>query len=157
MLREILDIELNQLLLSENHVPDNRIERGARQPDDSEAVDSNSTKIAPPAEENVAEASGMNVHKSIKVDHDVNAEQKAKSLYKSCMNAEILEQRNLEPLHRLLRALGGWPVLDGDKWDASKFDWLELAAKLRLYNNDVLINQWVGLQMGPLTTLILHC
>lgn len=29
-------------------------------------------------------------------------------------------------------------------WDQSKFDWIEITAKLRLYNNDILISEWVG-------------
>lgn len=141
MLREILDIELNSLL-SENKVSDNDIRSG---------VDSSSTEILPTIvadspnsiEVNMVKRS-KNALKPDKASHDVDAEQKAKSLYKSCMNIEILETRKLEPLYRLLDSLGGWPVVDGDKWDASKFDWLELAAKLRLYNNDVFVMQWVG-------------
>lgn len=150
MLREILDIELNQLLLAENTAADNKIESSVVR----EHNESNSTESVPPAVVTVSDSPNsieINVikpaeaaHRSNKIGLEVNAEQKAKFLYKSCMNADILEQRQLEPLYRLLESLGGWPVLDGDKWDASKFDWLELAAKLRLYNNDVLINQWVG-------------
>jgi hypothetical protein len=29
-------------------------------------------------------------------------------------------------------------------WDSSQFDWLLLMAQLRLYNNDILISEWVG-------------
>lgn len=154
MLREILDIELNQLLLSENTVSDTKFESSVH---DGYDTQSNSTEIVPPAVVNVANVADSpnsieinlfkraeNSHNSNKNGLEVNAEQKAKFLYKSCMNADILEQRKLEPLYHLLNTLGGWPVLDGDKWDASKFDWLELAAKLRRFNNDVLINQWVG-------------
>lgn len=56
---------------------------------------------------------------------------------------EILEQRMERPLVRLLDELGGWPILRPD-WDPDKFDWLLLTAQLRLYNNDVLISEWVG-------------
>jgi Peptidase family M13 len=42
-----------------------------------------------------------------------------------------------------LQTLGGWPVLDAN-WNASAFDLEVLLAKLRLYNNRVLINVWVG-------------
>lgn len=150
MLREILDIELNQLLLAESTATYDKIGSSVVR----ERNESNSTETVPPAVVTVSDSPNsieINVAKpaenalpSNKIGLEVNAEQKAKFLYKSCMNADILEQRKLEPLYRLLESLGGWPVLDGDKWDASKFDWLELAAKLRLFNNDVLINQWVG-------------
>ncbi|XP_025266965.1 neprilysin-4 isoform X2 [Camponotus floridanus] len=68
---------------------------------------------------------------------------KAKYLFQSCMNYEILEQRKERPLIRLLDELGGWPILRPE-WNPDKFDWLLLTAKLRLYNNDVLISEWVG-------------
>lgn len=48
-----------------------------------------------------------------------------------------------QPLIALLDELGGWPILRSN-WNSSKFDWLLLAARLRLYNNDVLISEWVG-------------
>ena len=47
------------------------------------------------------------------------------------------------PLITLLGELGGWPILRSD-WDANKFDWLLLVARLRLYNNHILISQWIG-------------
>ncbi|XP_011703702.1 PREDICTED: endothelin-converting enzyme 1-like isoform X2 [Wasmannia auropunctata] len=68
---------------------------------------------------------------------------KAKHLFQSCMNYEILEQRMERPLIQLLDQLGGWPILKPD-WDPDKFDWLFLTAQLRLYNNDILISEWVG-------------
>lgn len=74
----------------------------------------------------------------------LSAEQKAKYLYQSCMNGELLEGRKLEPLLDLLESFGGWPVLSGAAWNESAFDWLEMAGKLRRYNNDVFLMQWVG-------------
>jgi hypothetical protein len=29
-------------------------------------------------------------------------------------------------------------------WNSSQFDWVLLMAQLRLYNNDILISEWVG-------------
>ncbi|XP_047024708.1 neprilysin-4-like isoform X1 [Helicoverpa zea] len=72
-----------------------------------------------------------------------DAAMKARFLFKSCMNYEILEKRGHQPLIDLLNLLGGWPILN-PLWNGSSFDWLELMAKLRLYNNDILISEWVG-------------
>lgn len=72
-----------------------------------------------------------------------NAELKAKNLFKSCMNYEIIEKRGIQPLLELLDTFGGWPLLN-DTWDEKKFDWLQLTATLRKYNNDILILQWIG-------------
>ncbi|XP_026830535.1 neprilysin-4 isoform X2 [Ooceraea biroi] len=77
-----------------------------------------------------------------KLDAD-DATVKAKYLFQSCMNYEILEQRMERPLIQLLDELGGWPILRPD-WDPDGFDWLLLTAQLRLYSNDVLISEWVG-------------
>ncbi|XP_047529639.1 neprilysin-4-like [Vanessa atalanta] len=68
---------------------------------------------------------------------------KARFLFKSCMNHDILHARGHLPLLDLLDILGGWPILKAN-WNAEKFDWLELMAKLRLFNNDILISEWVG-------------
>ncbi|XP_058117155.1 neprilysin-4 [Anopheles ziemanni] len=74
---------------------------------------------------------------------DDDAETKARHLFVSCMNYELIKQRGLEPLKRLLDSLGGWPLLDPN-WDETGFDWLNLTAYIRRYNNDVLIVEWVG-------------
>lgn len=126
MLREILDVELNALLAENDEANDDIVfETIENVPEDQK-------------NKNGSENQKYQLPKII------NAEQKAKYFYKSCMNAELLEKRNLEPLFKLLESLGGWPVLEGKKWNESTFDWLELAAKLRLYNNDVFLMQWVG-------------
>ncbi|XP_068217910.1 neprilysin-2 isoform X3 [Palaemon carinicauda] len=46
-----------------------------------------------------------------------------KELYKSCMNTERIEERGLEPLKEILQEMGGWPVVEGDAWDPSAFEW----------------------------------
>lgn len=72
-----------------------------------------------------------------------NAETKAKNLFKSCMDYEVIDKRGIKPLLELLEKFGGWPLLD-DSWDEKSFDWLKLTAMLRQYNNDILIVEWVG-------------
>lgn len=72
-----------------------------------------------------------------------HAELKAKNLFRSCMNYNLIEKRGIEPLLELLKSLGGWPLLDRN-WDEKNFDWLELVANLRKYNNDILIVEYVS-------------
>lgn len=74
---------------------------------------------------------------------DDNAEDKAKLLYQTCMQFDTLERRGVQPLLDFLHQLGGWPALDDD-WQADRFDWLNLTATLRQYNNDILLMLWVG-------------
>lgn len=54
-----------------------------------------------------------------------------------------VQQRGHKPLLDLLEKLGGWPIIN-PQWNSTNFDWLMLVAKLRLYNNDILISEWVG-------------
>ncbi|XP_065167956.1 neprilysin-4 [Atheta coriaria] len=68
---------------------------------------------------------------------------KAKFLFKSCMNEELIKVRGIKPLLYLIKELGGWPVLDGN-WDERHFDFEWLLGQLRLYNNDIIISEWVG-------------
>ncbi|KOC65561.1 Endothelin-converting enzyme 1 [Habropoda laboriosa] len=82
------------------------------------------------------------IPKDLELNTD-DATVKAKYLFQSCVNYEILEQRMERPLIQLLDELGGWPILRPD-WDPEKFDWLLLVAQLRLYNNDILISEWVA-------------
>ncbi|GAB1289319.1 Membrane metallo-endopeptidase-like 1 [Apodemus speciosus] len=44
------------------------------------------------------------------------AVEKAKTLYRSCMNQSVIEKRDSEPLLKVLNMVGGWPVAM-DKWN----------------------------------------
>ena len=56
----------------------------------------------------------------------------------------MIDDRDLKPAMALLDDLGGWPVTEGDNWKDNNFDLIDLLARLRLYNNKILIEQWVG-------------
>ena len=59
--------------------------------------------------------------------------QLAKSLYQSCMDTSTIEARGVQPLLSVLRAMGGWPLLDGESWDKNnpQFKWYELVWRFR--------------------------
>lgn len=54
-----------------------------------------------------------------------------------------MRKRGAAPLLRLLEKLGGWPVIYPE-WNETNFDLVHLLGQLRLYNNDILISEWVG-------------
>jgi neprilysin len=83
------------------------------------------------------------IKRNVVVNPEDDAEIKAKHLFLSCINHDGLVKRGLQPLLNLLNSLGGWPVLSTD-WKEENFDWLNLTAQLRLYNNDIFIVEWVG-------------
>ncbi|KAI4454168.1 zinc metalloprotease family m13 neprilysin-related [Holotrichia oblita] len=72
---------------------------------------------------------------------------KTKSMYKSCMNEEVINKRGIKPLLDLLTELRYWPVLQHE-WDEDNFDLIWLLGQLRLYNNDILIGEWVAPDMN---------
>ena len=54
-----------------------------------------------------------------------------KSLYQSCMNKEVIEERGVAPLLSVMKAMGGWPVLEGPTWDRDGFKWYEMIYRFR--------------------------
>ncbi|KAK4327891.1 hypothetical protein Pmani_001641 [Petrolisthes manimaculis] len=75
---------------------------------------------------------------------DNNITKSVKTLYTGCMNTDAIEELGAQPLLDLLRELGGWPVLQGDEWDDTGYDWVRQMAHLRNYNNDILVSEWVA-------------
>ena len=41
----------------------------------------------------------------------------AKSLYQSCMDTANIESRGIQPLLSIMKAMGGWPLLEGPSWE----------------------------------------
>ncbi|XP_077168912.1 membrane metallo-endopeptidase-like 1 isoform X2 [Paroedura picta] len=72
--------------------------------------------------------------------------QKAKTLYRSCMNESIIERRDSSPLLEVLRMIGGWPVASAG-WNTTKEPNWSLEKKLSLlnsrFNTRVLIDMFV--------------
>ncbi|CAH1724670.1 neprilysin-2 [Aphis gossypii] len=66
----------------------------------------------------------------------------AKLLYKSCMDKEKIEKVGLGPIKEMLKSLGGWPVLEGDKWNDAEFTWKDSVYKFRVagYSVDYFID-----------------
>lgn len=75
---------------------------------------------------------------------DNNITRAVKTLYAGCMNTEAIEALGATPLLELLKELGGWPVLDGEAWNDTGYDWVRQMARLRNYNNDILVSEWVA-------------
>ena len=60
--------------------------------------------------------------------------QLVKSLYQSCINLANIESRGVQPLLSVVRAMGGWPLLEGEEWnkrEATGFKWFELVWRFR--------------------------
>ncbi|KAM7310753.1 neprilysin-2-like [Ixodes scapularis] len=70
---------------------------------------------------------------------------KMKHMYRSCLNTNLIDSYAEEPLQRVLRSLGGWPVVEGPGWNASKFHWLDALIQFRHfgYSHDILLDLFV--------------
>lgn len=77
---------------------------------------------------------------------DREAFQKAKILYKSCMNESLIEQRDSLPLLEVLTMVGDWPVASAD-WNSTKEPSWSMEEKLSImnsrFNKRVLIDMFV--------------
>lgn len=77
--------------------------------------------------------------------YDNDATVKAKMFYKSCMDIPEIRKFGDEPLRRVLKSLGGWPVVEGASWRAPPYSVEVLLGRLRgEFNEGVLFEQWVG-------------
>ncbi|XP_030633645.1 membrane metallo-endopeptidase-like 1 isoform X2 [Chanos chanos] len=77
---------------------------------------------------------------------DREAFKKAKTLYRSCMNESIIEQRDSQPLLKLIDSIGDWPVASEDWNSTAEEAWsLEdtLAVLTAHYHKKVLLDMFV--------------
>jgi len=65
-----------------------------------------------------------------------------KNLYQSCMDKDLIEQKGVGPMLRVLQNLGGWPVLERGNWVNTGFKWFNTAYRMREegYSVDYLVD-----------------
>ena len=52
-----------------------------------------------------------------------NSIKNARKLYRSCVDEDQIEHDGISPIISLInKELGGWPILQGSKWNSSSFD-----------------------------------
>lgn len=90
---------------------------------------------------------------------DIEAVQKAKTLYRSCVNESVVDSRGGDPLLKLLPDIYDWPVATdnwdqeyGSSWTAEK----SMAQLNSKYGKKVLINLFVGTDDKDSTSHIIH-
>jgi len=52
-----------------------------------------------------------------------------RNFYHSCMDVETIEKDSVNDLKEIVGKIGGWPVLEGGKWNGENFKWYELDLK----------------------------
>uniref|UniRef100_A0AAR5P9C4 Neprilysin-2 n=1 Tax=Dendroctonus ponderosae TaxID=77166 RepID=A0AAR5P9C4_DENPD len=83
--------------------------------------------------------------------------QLTKKLYKACMNKTIIEADGLNTMRQILKQLGGWPALEGSRWNEGDFDWRQSVYKFRTagYSVDYFIDFSVGIDVKNSTKRII--
>jgi len=89
---------------------------------------------------------------------DFESYKKAKKYYKSCMNEERQNELGVEPLKKLLNEAGGWPVVEGDKWDGTDFNIWDQSVKLNAmgYSSDYFAGASISADAKNNTHRVLH-
>ena len=47
------------------------------------------------------------------------------------MNRDAIEEKGVAPLNKKIKAMGGWPLLEGTSWDQEGFNWYNMVYKFR--------------------------
>lgn len=64
-------------------------------------------------------------------DDEIEPFKNVKRLYRACMNTELIDSQGADPLKKVLRSIGGWPLVDGYAWNVDKrFTWQEGTKKV---------------------------
>ncbi|KAF5307511.1 hypothetical protein FQR65_LT06866 [Abscondita terminalis] len=81
--------------------------------------------------EDIGKREALEIYMELPNKNDHFMVKMAKKLFESCINENALVNENLRSIKESIADAGGWPVLEGDKWDERKFDWLKSTYKLR--------------------------
>ncbi|XP_074110520.1 M13 family metallopeptidase neprilysin 2 isoform X2 [Cotesia typhae] len=80
-----------------------------------------------------------------------------KTLYNSCMNKTGIEEQGLTPLLIIIKKLGGWPVLEGEMWKDTNFNWISSVYNFRElgYSVDYFLDFSIGVDLKNSTKRVL--
>ncbi|XP_017847714.1 neprilysin-2 isoform X2 [Drosophila busckii] len=79
-------------------------------------------------------------------------------LYRACMNKTLIETLGPEPITKIAKSLGGWPLLVGDSWNADNtWSWQEQVKKFRGagFSMDYIIDFSIGVDLQNSTKRII--
>lgn len=70
-----------------------------------------------------------------------------RKFYNSCMNVSTIEERGLAPVKELMKNYGGWPVIEGNDWNESDWNWLD--AYKKMFNDGITVWPFFELDVMP--------
>lgn len=62
---------------------------------------------------------------------------------------DLIEERGLKPIIKVIESLGGWPIVEGKNWLDHHFYWQKILQQLELrgFNTDQLFNLFIDVDM----------
>lgn len=54
-----------------------------------------------------------------------------KTFHSSCMNETGIEAVGLKQFKEIIQKIGGWPILEGEQWDETAYDWVASIRQMR--------------------------
>ncbi|KAH8417201.1 hypothetical protein KR222_006349, partial [Zaprionus bogoriensis] len=79
-------------------------------------------------------------------------------LYRACMNKTLIESLGAQPIAKVAKELGGWPLIEGDSWNADNtWTWQEQVKKFRTagFSMDYIIDFSIGVDLQNSTKRII--
>jgi len=69
-----------------------------------------------------------------------------RNFYQTCMDKDTIEKNSVNDLKEIVAKLGGWPVVEGEKWSGENFQWhkLSVQASDEGLNSDRMISIGIG-------------
>ncbi|XP_032593275.1 neprilysin-2 isoform X3 [Drosophila grimshawi] len=78
--------------------------------------------------------------------------------YRACMNKTLIESLGAKPIAEIAKSLGGWPLIEGDSWNADdSWTWQEQVKKFRAagFSMDYIIDFSIGVDLQNSTKRII--
>ena len=86
-----------------------------------------------------------------------NVYKQVRNHYLSCMDKEAIEKNSISFMKEIVSKIGGWPVLEGEKWDGDNFKWHELSSKASEvgFGSSHMVNIYIGVDLKDSSKKIL--
>lgn len=80
--------------------------------------------------------------------HEPKVIRALKKFFRSCLDEVSIESDSLITLKRIIKELGGWPIVDGNSWKEGEFSMEELLIKLRRMGYEYMQFFYFGTSVG---------
>lgn len=89
-------------------------------------------------------------------ESDIEPFKKVKKFYAACMDKETVEELGLGGIKKIQDSMGGWPAVQGKKWNEDGWTWQKVAidCKKNGYSTDYVVDFSVGTDLKNSSTKV---